>query len=147
MAGQPIAIGELRWQVTLAMRPLRPTFGQAGITETIVEIATVHAAIQPLGLQAFIGSEQTETPITHMVYIRWQPFQSLDMFNVILRDIILPDGSQRQETYRIRRAGDIGHNRPDARFAPNRHSRSGLRHRFSKADVSRRSVLELCKAP
>jgi hypothetical protein len=93
----------MRWLVTLARRDQTPTFGQTGITETIVSIADIHAAIEPMGLQSFLGSEQMETPITHTIYIRWQPFENLQMFNVVLRNVFLPDNSVIVETYRIRR--------------------------------------------
>src|ERR1700727_989379 len=103
MAGQPTSIGELRWPVKLALRNEAPTFDQTGITETITTIADVYASIEPMGLQTFLNSEQLDSPITHIVYIRWQPFDSLQMFNIILRTIFLPDNSTRTETFRIRR--------------------------------------------
>ena len=100
---QPVSVGDMRWLVTLANRAEAPS-GSVGITETITTIATVYAAIQPMGLQTFLSSEQIDTPITHSVYFRWQPFASLQMFNVVLRTLLLPDASSRTETFRIRRA-------------------------------------------
>lgn len=106
MASQPVSIGHLRWPCILAFRNEAPTFDETGITETIKPVATLHCAIEPMGLQTFLNSEQIDTPITHSIYFRWQPFANLEMFNVILRKIILPDGSTRLETYRIRRVGE-----------------------------------------
>lgn len=98
----PVTIGELRWYVTLAKRQDVPNL-DSGIIEQLAPIQTVHAAIKPTSLQSFIGAEQIDMPISHRIYIRWQPFADLSMFDVITRAMVLPDGSARTETFRVRR--------------------------------------------
>lgn len=101
------SLGSMRWLVVLAQRTQVQDQFDAGLTETVVPIASVHAQIEPLGLQAWIGAEQIDTPVTHRIYIRWQPWLNVTMFNILQRQIVLPDGSTLQETYRIRRAGEV----------------------------------------
>lgn len=98
----------MRWPCTLAFRKEAPTIGDSatGITETLIEVAQTHCAILPVGTQTFFGTEQLETPVTHLIYCRWLPFINLRMFNVILRSIVLPDLTTRTETYRVRRVGE-----------------------------------------
>jgi hypothetical protein len=101
-SGQPCSIGELRWKVVIAKRADTPT-GTYNIDEEITPLAEVYAEIKPVSLQVFVGAQQIEFGITHRITFRWQPFFELGLFQVILRDIILPDGTTRKEIYQIRR--------------------------------------------
>jgi head-tail adaptor len=98
-------VGDLRWLVTLASRQENPDPNGTGVIETYVNPVQVYASIKPLGLQTYIGAEQIDTPLTHRVIIRW--FDNLDMFDVVIRNIIRNDGSVRQELFRIRRVSEF----------------------------------------
>lgn len=100
--GKDITIGDLRYLVTLASRQQVADPAGTSIIESFINTMDVFASVMPLGLQTFMAGEQLETPgPTHRIIFRWQ--DSLDMFDVILRQITRPDGSERQELYRIRR--------------------------------------------
>jgi head-tail adaptor len=96
-------IGDLRYVVTLANRVQTPD-AATGITETYINRVQTYASISPLGLMTFIGSEQIDTPITHRIVFRW--IDSLDLFDVVLRQVSRLDGTLRQEIYRVRRITD-----------------------------------------
>jgi head-tail adaptor len=100
---QAASIGAMRWQIILATRNQTPD-PFTGITEAFINPIQVYAEIRPIGLQTYIGSEQIDTPITHRIIMRWQ--DGLDMFDVALREIERPDGTRRQEIFRIRRVGE-----------------------------------------
>lgn len=97
-------IGAMRWQVTLATRNQTPD-PTTGITEAFINPIVVYAEIRPIGLQTYIAGEQIDMPITHRITTRWQ--DGLDMFDVALREIERPDGTRRQEIFRIRRVGEF----------------------------------------
>lgn len=98
-------IGALRWQVTLYRRDQAPADDLA-LQESLVVIATVHADIQPTYASTFYQSTQVDTPITHMVTIRWQDYPST--IDVIMRGTARPDTSLRGELYRVRRTKEVG---------------------------------------
>jgi hypothetical protein len=102
--GKDIVIGDMRFRVTLASRQQLPDVTGTGIVESFVNPLEVWASVMPLGLQTFIGSSQIDTPITTRIIFRW--LDLLDTFDVILRSIVRPDGSERQEIYRIRTIGE-----------------------------------------
>lgn len=111
-SNQPEHLGSFRWKVLLAYRQQDPTFDEPDITEKIQPIAKVYMSIEQTGLMTFLNSEQLESPITHMAYMRWQSFTNLEMFNIVIRKQYLPDKSVRTETFRIRRVGEwIGRQR------------------------------------
>src|SRR5258708_38677894 len=87
---QPVTVGDVRWRVTLARREDRPD-DFPGVTRTIIPICEVFADIEPVGAQVFFNGQQLATPITHRVFMRWRGYDDLSMFNVIIRDIILPN--------------------------------------------------------
>jgi head-tail adaptor len=113
-------IGTLRWLVTISTRtqapginyPFGSVFGGVfgddndGIVETLTTLATVHADIQAIGGLTFWGAQQTDTPVTHRIRMRWQDF--LDQTHVITRTTVRPsDGTSRTEIFRIRRIKEL----------------------------------------
>lgn len=129
-----VRIGRLRWLVTLATRVQTPeglrfvsvNGGLAGpvmgtgITETTDTgnddfaigfgsssgALTVHADVQAVGGLTFYGAEQTDTPITHRIFMRWHDY--LSQANAVLRDTLRPDGTHRREVFRVRRVKELG---------------------------------------
>lgn len=98
-----VPLGSLRWVVTLAKRVQAPS--GTGIVETLTNPIQVHANIQSVGAIAFWGSMQVDTPVTHKITIRWQPY--LDNTYVVVREQLQQDGSVRKETFRIRRIKEL----------------------------------------
>ena len=66
-------IGALRWFVTLYRRDQSPADDLA-LAENLVRVATVHANIEPTYPSTFYQSTQVDTPVTHMIAIRWQDY-------------------------------------------------------------------------
>jgi head-tail adaptor len=98
-------IGSLRWLVTLYRRDQTPADDMA-LQENLVPIATVHADIQPTYASTFYQSTQVDTPITHMINVRWFDYPAT--IDVVVRSTTRPDGSQRTELYRVRRTKEVG---------------------------------------
>lgn len=99
-------IGTLRWLVTLYRRDQAPANDASlAITESLVPIATVHADIQPTYASTFYQSTQVDTPITHMITIRWQNYPVT--IDVVVRSTTLNDGTQRSELFRVRRTKEV----------------------------------------
>jgi head-tail adaptor len=99
-------IGALRWLVTLYRRDQAPADDMA-LTESLVPIATVHADIQPTYASTFYQSTQVDTPVTHMIAIRWQDYPAT--IDVIARSTKRPnDGGLRTELFRVRRTKEVG---------------------------------------
>jgi head-tail adaptor len=97
-------IGSLKWFVTLYRRDQAPDATYA-IEENFVPIARVRADIQPAYASTFYQSTQVDTPITHIVNIRWQNYpQTID---VVVRSTTLRDGTQRTELFRVRRTKEV----------------------------------------
>jgi head-tail adaptor len=72
-----------------------------------VPVATVHADIQPSYASTFYQSTQVDTPITHMITIRWQDYP--ETIDVVVRSTTRPDtGDMRTELYRVRRTKEVG---------------------------------------
>jgi head-tail adaptor len=105
LADRDVNLRDLRWYVNLVQRVQTPD-GSVGISETNTPGTWVHADIQPLGGLTFWGSIQVDTPVTHRITMRWQPY--LDQSYAILRVITLPNGLTRTEVFRIRRIAEIG---------------------------------------
>jgi SPP1 family predicted phage head-tail adaptor len=97
-------IGSLRWPVQLYRRDQAPA-DDGAIVETFVPIASVHADIQPTYPSTFYQSTQVDTPVTHLITIRWQDYPGT--VNVIVRTTTRSDGTFRGELYRIRRSKEI----------------------------------------
>ena len=100
---QPCTIGEMRWKVALASRQELQDTNDTSLTEQYRLIATVHAKIMPKVRMAMYEGEQLETPITHQITFRWQPYEAIQMFDTIIRYTDLPNGERRAEVFRIRR--------------------------------------------
>lgn len=98
-------IGALRWWVSLYRRDQAPADDLA-LQESLVLIAAVHADIQPAYSSTFWQSTQVDTPITHIVTIRWQDYPST--IDVVTRVTERPpDGSLRGELFRVRRTKEL----------------------------------------
>ena len=103
-----VAIGRLRWPVTLASRE-QAANAQGGITETLTGSVTVYADIQAVGALTFWATgayEQTDTPITHRIFMRWHDY--LDQTKAVIRETARPDGTTRTEVFRVRRIKELG---------------------------------------
>jgi head-tail adaptor len=99
------AVGSLRWLVTIAQRAQSPDPNSAGIAESFRDVQDVWADIQPLGPLTFYAGMQVDTPVTHRVTIRFLDW--LDTTYVIVRRSTRPDGTVREEIFRIRRVMDL----------------------------------------
>jgi hypothetical protein len=99
-------IGALRWQTSLYRRDQDPGPNSA-ITESLILLATVHADIQPTYPSTFYGTMQVDTPVTHLIRIRWYDY--VPTINVIMRSTERPsDNTIRTELFRVRRCKEIG---------------------------------------
>lgn len=99
-----VSIGSLRWPVTIATRTQAAADG-GGLQETLTELQTVMADIQPTGALTFYSGVQVDTPITHKIRIRWLDW--IDTTHVVIRNTTRLDGSTRQEMFRVRRVKEI----------------------------------------
>ena len=108
MADIEVRVGSLRWPVLLARRTQVPD-GFTGITEFYEFGETVRADIQSIGALTFwtaaAGLEQTDTPVTHRIRMRWVDY--LDQTQVVIRDTRRMDGSVRHEVFRVRRIKEM----------------------------------------
>ena len=101
-----VRIGQLRWPVTVARR--RQNFdppGGIGIWEDWVEVQEVRAEVMPIAAVTFYGQTQTDMPVTHRITTRWLDY--LDNTYIVARETLRPDGSTRQELFRIRRVKEL----------------------------------------
>jgi len=99
------SVGSLRWLVTLYRRDQAPADDLA-LTENLVPLATVHADIQPTYASTFYQSTQVDTPVTHMICIRWQDYPAT--IDVVIRSTSRPDDQTiRSELFRVRRSKEI----------------------------------------
>jgi head-tail adaptor len=97
-------IGEMRWPVTLATRAQTAQSGGTGIDEPWIDLMKLRAAIKalhPLTYWSALAAMQTDTPITHLIRIRW--LDVLDNTQAIKRVTILPNDQTRTEIFRVRR--------------------------------------------
>jgi head-tail adaptor len=98
-------IGSLRWLVTLYRR-LQAPGPDSAITETFVPLATVHADIQPTYATTHYASAQVDTPITHLIRLRWLDY--VENVVIVIRGTTRPnDGSIRTELFRVRRVKEV----------------------------------------
>jgi len=99
------SVGSLRWLVTLYRRDQAPADDLA-LTENLVPLATVHADIQPTYASTFYQSTKGDTPVTHMICIRWQDYPAT--IDVVVRSTKRPDDQTiRSELFRVRRTKEI----------------------------------------
>ena len=108
VADRDVPIGSLRWPVLLARRAQVPD-GFVGIAEFFEFGETVRADIQPIGGLTFwtaaAGNEQTDTPVTHRILMRWVDY--LDQTQVIIRATRRLNRSIRTELFRVRRIKEL----------------------------------------
>jgi hypothetical protein len=95
-------IGSLRWRVTLYRRDQRPGADSA-LTERLVRLGDARADIQPTYASTFWGTTQVDTPITHMINLRWQDYPPT--VDVVVRDTKYP--TPRTELFRVRRTKEV----------------------------------------
>jgi hypothetical protein len=103
-----IRVGQLRWPVRLVQRQQAAQLApDAGITETAADSVIMHADIQPIGAMTFYGAiaADPDKPITHRIIMRWTDY--VDYTHAIERVSSRPDGTQRIETFRVRRIYEI----------------------------------------
>ena len=101
----PSGIGVLRSRVTIWRRDQAPADDLA-MTETFVPLMTVQADVQPAWASTVYQSTQVETPVTHMITIRWRSYPPT--VEVLTRVVDRsPDGTCRGELFRIRRSLEI----------------------------------------
>jgi len=99
------SVGSLRWLVTLYRRDQFPAVDLA-LVESLVPLATVHASIEPTYASTFYQSTQVDTPVTHMICIRWQDYPAT--IDVVARSTTRPsDQTMRTELFRVRRSKEI----------------------------------------
>lgn len=103
MPQQPATIGELRYRVTLGLRGEQQDPASTGLLESYQRIGEVNASITPTSAEMFIGSEQVGTPITHRIVFRWTGYEQSQFFDVIVRQLDLPNDTTRAEIFRVRR--------------------------------------------
>jgi len=153
------SVGSLRWLVTLYRRDQAPADDLA-LTENLVPLATVHADIQPTYASTFYQSTQVDTPVTHMICIRWQDY--LATIDVVVRTTRLPGsgggggdfsgdfggdfagggtgtgGTMRTEIFRVRRTKEIAGRK---RFLQMECELEHSRITYAEDDVTRNAVL------
>jgi hypothetical protein len=103
-----IRVGQLRWPVRLVQRvQAAQASPETGIIETPADPVMMHADIQPLGAMTFYGAiaADPDKPVTHRIIMRWTDY--VDYTHAIERITNRPDGSQRVETFRVRRMYEI----------------------------------------
>ena len=125
----------MRWLVTLYRRDQAPADDLA-MQETLVPIARVHADIQPTYASTFYQSTQVDTPITHMINIRWQNYPRT--VDVVIRSTNLPSGLQRSEIFRVRRTKEVGGRK---RFLQMECELEHARHTPDDSDTTRNALL------
>lgn len=114
LIGTSNGIAALRWRVTLYRRDQFPGPNGA-ITEDLVPIATVQADIQPTYPSTFYNSAAIDTPISHLIRIRWADY--VENTHIIMRTTTRPtDGTNRTELYRVRRVKEVGGRKRFAEF-------------------------------
>ncbi|MFC0407922.1 phage head completion protein [Roseomonas elaeocarpi] len=107
MPADSVSIGELRWPVRVYRRDQVPGPGSdMGILETLEPLFACMAKIEPARPMTFYGSAQIETPVTHMIWIRYH--WGLDTTHAILRTLQGPDRAVRHEVFRVRRILEMG---------------------------------------
>ncbi len=101
-----VPIGELRWPVLIYRREQAPAVNSMGIDETLEPFARRRAKIEASRGLAFRESIQIDSPVTHMIWMRW--VWGLDDTFAVLRDTFAPDGRRRREVFRVRRILEMG---------------------------------------
>jgi head-tail adaptor len=103
---EEVRIGRLRWPVYLANRDQIAQATGTGIDEVPTDAIRVHADVQAVGALTFWSGMQTDTPITHRIFIRW--IDAIPNTAVVLRQTLRRDNSIRTERFRVRRWKECG---------------------------------------
>jgi hypothetical protein len=103
---EEVRIGRLRWPVYLANRDQIALATGTGIDEVPTDAIRVHADVQAVGALTFWSGMQTDTPITHRIFIRW--IDAIPNTAVVLRQTLRRDNSIRTERFRVRRWKECG---------------------------------------
>jgi len=101
-----VPIGELRWPVRIYRRDQVASATTTGIAETLKPMAHRMAKIEATRPMTFYGSAQVDTPVTHMILMRW--VGGLDTTHAILRTTTTPGEKARHEVFRVRRVLEMG---------------------------------------
>lgn len=110
-------IGKLRWTVLLYLRQQLPDTNSSGIIETNAEGKRMHAHIEALRPVTFYGALNSNGPDapTHLVETRWN--DQVDTRHAFVRRTYRPDGTPRDEVFRVRRSlGDIDGRKQRSRY-------------------------------
>src|SRR4051812_32116461 len=100
----PAGIGALRWRVPLYRRDQTPADDLA-LQKHPVPLVTGRADLQPTYASTFYQSTQVDTPITHMITVRWLDY--LETIDVVIRSSLRQDGTLRTEIFRVRRTKEL----------------------------------------
>src|ERR1700722_16288544 len=92
-----VRIGSLGWRGIIATREQVADPDSPGFLETLAQIQTVRADIQPIGALTFYAAEQVETPVTHRIVIRWLDW--IDTTHIIIRVTKRPDQTEMIERF------------------------------------------------
>lgn len=104
-----VAIRRLRWPVYIVTREQIPEPGGPGILERLKDDQKVRADVVPVGALTFWATgafEQTDTGVTHRIFMRWVNY--LDQAQMVVRTTRLQDGEVRTEIFRVRRVKELG---------------------------------------
>ena len=104
MAETDIRVGDLRSRVYICERRQAPA-ADGSIAETFAPLATVYAKVEPIGDMTFWGAQQTDTPVTHRITMRW--LDMLSPLHVIMRESLRPNNDVRTELFRVRRIKEL----------------------------------------
>jgi len=105
---EPVHVGRLRWAVRLIQRKQTAQASPGtGIAEAAANPVIMHADIQPMSAMTFYGAiaADPDKPVTHRITMRWTDY--LDYTHAIERVTDRPDGTQRIETFRVRRIMEL----------------------------------------
>lgn len=101
-----VGIAALRWQVKLFRRDQAPG-ANSRIQESWHRLALVRADIQPTYPTTYYASAQIDTPITHLIRVRWADY--VQNIHIITRTTRRPnDETYRAECFRLRRVKEVG---------------------------------------
>jgi hypothetical protein len=101
-----VEIRRLRWPVYLMNRIQAAQTNGTGIDEIPTDSILVRADVQAVGDLTFWSGMQTDSPITHRIFIRW--IDAIPNIAVVGRMTLRRDGSARVERFRVRRWKELG---------------------------------------
>lgn len=111
------SIGRLRSIVLLYFREQLPDPDSTGILELPKELTRLYAEVTPMRAVPFYGAVAVNGPDapTHIIETRWNDY--VDQRHAFVRTSVKPDGTQRTEVFRVRRAlGDFDGRKRRSRY-------------------------------